>query len=509
MSDARDPDDPPGRQQSAPLRLSSPAGRWLLFVAVLGSAVAQVEATVVNVALPAVGRSLGADVAALQWVLNGYLLTLAGLILLGGSLGDRYGRKRVFLIGVVVFCLASLVCAVSPTIEVLVAARVVQGVGSALLTPGSLAMLEALLRPEDRSRAIGAWSALGGVAAAIGPLLGGWLVELSWRWVFVLPVPLGVMVAVVGLVRLPESRDPRATGALDVAGAVLATLALGAATLALVQAREAPAGVVAAVGLVALVAGAVFVRVERRAEQPMLPLDFFASRLFVVSNLLTFVVYAALGGVFFLFVVFLQTALGYSPLAAGAAALPITVLMLLLSARVGALTDRIGPRVPLTVGPALIAAGMLLMLRISPGDDYVATVLPAVVVLGLGLSATVAPVTATVLAAVDERSAGTASGVNNAVARTAQLAAVAALPALVGLSGDDFADPVAMTDGFHAAMVICAALSVLGALVALVAIPRRAAAAPPAEEHEHHLCCGVSGPPLRPTSPTSPTSPHR
>ena len=380
-----------------PLELDSAPGRWLLLVAVLGSAVAQLEATVVNIGLPAIGDDLDAGVAALQWVLNGYLLTLAGLILIGGSLGDRYGRRRIFVLGVTIFTVTSLACAIAPTIEVLIAARLLQGVGGALLTPGSLAMLEALLREQDRARAIGAWSALGGVAGALGPLLGGWLVGFSWRWVFVIPVPLGILVAILGLTKIPESRDPTATGRIDLAGAALATVALAGITFALVQAPVGPIWLVVLAGVVGVGSAVIFWRVEHRTASPMLDPGIFSSRLFTVANALTFVVYAGLGGVFFLFVVFLQVSMGYSPLQAGLASLPITVLMLLLSSRAGALSERIGPRWPLTIGPVLIAAGMLLMVRISPGDGYVSHVLPAVVVLGLGLA--------------DDRRAGDGDGV--------------------------------------------------------------------------------------------------
>ncbi|WP_370248458.1 MFS transporter [Nocardioides sp.] len=488
------------------LALSSRRGRWLLTVAVLGSAVAQIEATVVNIALPAIGSDLDADVAALQWVLNGYLLSLAGLVLLGGSLGDRLGRRRVFVLGVALFTLTSALCAAAPNVETLVAARVLQGVGAALLTPGSLALLESLLRPEDRARAIGAWSALGGVAAALGPLLGGWLVEYSWRWVFLVPVPLGLLVVVVGTTRIPESRDPGASGRLDAVGAVLATAGLGLLTFALISASDgdrAAVGVAVVVGMLALVG---FWRYESRHRDPMLDPTLFASRTFTVANLLTFAVYAGLGGVFFLFVVFLQTTMGYTPLQAGSASLPITVLMLVLSARAGAVTTRLGPRLPLTVGAVLIAAGMLLLSAIDPGERYLTSVLPAVVVLGLGLASTVAPVTATVLGAVEDRHAGMASGINNAVARTAQLAAVAALPLVVGLTGDAYDDPVALATGFERAMWITAALALVGAVLAAVGLPPGPSSPPPgpvatdrSADDATHLSCGVAGPPVRPT----------
>lgn len=472
----------------------------MLAVTVLGSAVAQLEATVVNVALPTIGRDLNADVAGLQWTLNGYLLTLASLILVGGSLGDRFGRRRVFCIGVVWFTLASALCALAPSINVLVAARVLQGVGGALLTPGSLAIIEATFAPGERSKAIGAWSALGGVSGAIGPLVGGWLVQAaSWRWVFLINLPVGIFVVLAALRHVPESRDPEMAEGHDIRGSLLATLGLAGVTYALIDAEGgfSPIGIVAAILAPLALIG--FVWVERHARTPMLPLDIFASRQFTAANLVTFVVYGAMAGVFFLLAVELQTGLGYSPIEAGAATLPMTAMMLGFAARGGALAQRIGPRIPLTVGPLLIAAGMLLMTRIEPGASYVGTVLPAVVVFGAGLVFVVAPVTATVLAAAPERHAGLASGVNNAVARTASLLAVAVLPLAAGLSSDAYRDPVALTDAFHTAMRIAAVLAAAGGVLAWLTISsdvlERGAAAE--EEPAHHFThCGVGGPPL-------------
>ena len=433
------------------IRLDSAQGRWVLAVTVLGSGVAFLEATVVNVALPEIGRDLDADTAGLQWVLNGYLLTLASLILLGGSLGDRLGRRRIFNLGVVWFTAASVLCAVAPNVETLVAARVLQGVGGALLTPGSLAIIEATFHKDDRARAIGAWSGLGGVAAAVGPLLGGYLVDsVSWRAIFLLNIPLGAFVVVMANRHVPETKDPSATGRLDYAGATLVALGLAATTFALIQAPEAGSGmlvpVAAVVGVAALAA---FLWVEHRSSNPMMPLEVFASKQFTAANVVTFAVYGALAGVFFLLVAFLQISLGYSAIAAGAASLPVTLLMLLFSARAGALAQRIGARIPLTLGPLIIAAGMLLMTTISPGDSYVTGILPAVLVYGVGLTLVVAPVTATVLAAADANHAGVASGINNAVARVAGLVAVAVLPLIAGITGEAFYDPQAMTDGFR------------------------------------------------------------
>ncbi len=477
------------------IAFASGPGRWVLLVAVLGSGIAFLDGTVVNVALPEIGRDLDASTSSLQWMLNGYMLTLASLILLGGSLGDRLGRRRIFVIGVAWFTAASALCAAAPSDEALVLARLLQGVGGALLTPGSLAMIEASFRKEDRARAIGAWSGLTGVAVALGPLLGGWLVEaVSWRAIFLINLPLGLFVVLAASRRVPETRDPDADGPLDVTGALLAALGLGGTTYALI---EAPNGASAAVvvgavgGVLALLA---FLLVERRARNPMLPLTMFRSRQFSAANGVTFVVYAALGGVFFLLVAFLQISLGYSPIAAGSASLPVTALLLLFSARSGALAQRIGPRIPLTVGPLGIAAGMLLMTRIDPGDSYVGSVLPAVLVFGLGLVLVVAPVTATVLAAADERHAGIASGINNAISRVGGLLAVAVLPLVGGLTGDAFYDPAAMTDGFHMAMVVAAALSALGGLIAWLTIDPRVLAHEPAPAKYE---CPVTGTPLR------------
>ncbi len=495
-----------GSSPASGISFESKAGRWLLAVSVLGSGMAFLDGTVVNVALPDIGRDLGASTSALQWILNGYLLTLASLILLGGSLGDRYGRRRIFIAGVALFTFASLLCAVAPSVELLIVARLIQGVGGALLTPGSLALLEASFRPADRARAIGAWSGLGGVAGALGPLLGGYLIgAISWRAIFFINLPIGAFVIWAGARHVPESSDPTATGRLDLSGALLAALGLGGTTYALIEApgQGASAAVlVTAIGGVAAIV-AFFVG-EHRSKNPMLPLGIFASRQFSAANGVTFVVYAALGGVFFLLVSFLQISMGYTPIEAGAASLPVTALMLVFSARSGALAQRIGARIPLTVGPLIIAAGLLLMLRINPGDSYLSAILPAVLVFGAGLTLVVAPVTATVLAAVDSSHAGVASGVNNAVARVAGLLAVAVLPVVAGLTGDAFYDPAKMTHGFHVGMAVCAALAAAGGAVAWLTISGEVlhAEAEPGGDTPERLgedySCGIDGPPLRP-----------
>lgn len=495
-----------GAAEPAAVAFESAAGRWLIAVAVAGSGMAFLDGTVVNVALPKIGEDLGADTAALQWILNGYLLTLASLILLGGSLGDRYGRRRVFVAGVGLFTAASLLCAVAPTVEFLIGARLLQGVGGALLTPGSLAIIEASFRPGDRARAIGAWSGLGGVATALGPLLGGYLIgAVSWRAIFLINLPIGAFVAWAASDHVPESRDPMASGRIDLRGAALAALGLAGTTYALIEApgRGASAAVLVTAigGLAALVA---FFVAERRSPNPMLPLEIFASRQFSAANAVTFVVYAALGGFFFLLVAFLQISMGYTPVEAGSASLPVTLLMLVLSARSGALAQRIGPRIPLTLGPLMIAAGLLMLTGVGPGDSYLTGVLPGIVVFGLGLTLVVAPVTATVLAAADARHSGIASGVNNAVARVAGLLAVAVLPVAVGLTGNDFYDPAKMTAGFHTAMAICAALAALGGAVAWLTIAGGVLHAEPEPGGDtpdrlgEDYSCGIEGPPLRP-----------
>jgi EmrB/QacA subfamily drug resistance transporter len=482
----------------------SSAGRWVLAVTVLGSGMAFLDGTVVNVALPTIGRDLDAATSSLQWILNGYTLALASLILLGGSLGDRLGRRRIFVLGVCIFTVSSLICAVSPTVEVLIAARVAQGVGGALLTPGSLAMIESSFRPSDRPRAIGAWSGLTGVASAVGPLVGGYLVSaFSWRAVFLLNLPIGI--AVVALApHIPETRDPTARGRLDIPGATLGAIGLAGITYALIEGPDkglsAPIVATALVGVGGFVA---FLIRERRAPNPMMPLGMFVSRQFSAANAVTFVVYAAIGAFFFLVISFLQISLGYSPIAAGAATLPVTLLMLVLSARSGVLAQRIGPRIPLTAGPLMMAVGLLFLARINPGDSYVTGVLPGVVVFGLGLTLVATPVTATVLAAADERHAGIASGINNAVARVANLLAVAALPLVADLGGQRFYQPAAMTHGFHVAMIVAAGLAAIGGAIAWLSItddalraePKRRGQAPVAVATNHS--CALAGPPAQ------------
>ncbi|MEV7180893.1 MFS transporter [Kitasatospora sp. NPDC093679] len=495
-----------GDRTAQAIRMGTPRARWVLLATVLGSGMAMLDGTVVNVALPRIGEDLDASLAALQWTVNAYLLTLAALILLGGSLGDRYGRRRVFLIGVAWFAAASAICAAAPTIEVLIAARALQGIGGALLTPGSLAMLQAVFHPDDRGAAVGAWSGLGGVAAAVGPFLGGWLVDgPGWRWIFLINVPVAVAVIAVAGRHVPETRDPDRSGRFDVPGAVLAALALAGVTYALTD-TSSPFAPVA--GLLGVLFGVAFVLVERRAEEPMLPLELFSSRLFTSVNLVTLCVYGAFSGVFLLLTVQLQVVSGFSPLTAGVALVPITVLMLSFSSRAGRLGRAVGPRLPLFLGPVICAAGVLLMLRIGPDASYWADVLPAVTVLGCGMTLLVAPLTATVLAAVDVRRAGIASGVNNAAARAAGLLAVAALPALAGLSGNAYRVPAEVDDAFETAMTICAGLLAAGGLLALATV--RSDALEPEREIAEPNCgwrCDTTTPPIDPGHPARRTDP--
>ncbi|MCP2340789.1 MFS transporter [Actinomadura rupiterrae] len=495
------------------VRLSQPQGRWILLATVLGSGVASLDATVVNVALPKLAGDLGASMAGLQWTVNAYTLTLAGLILLGGSLGDRFGRRKVFVIGVVWFAVASLLCGAAQNVGMLIASRALQGVGGALLTPGSLAIIQASFDKDDRPRAVGAWSGLSGVAGAIGPFAGGWLVEVAgWRWVFLLNAPLAVIVVLVALRHVPETRDPEATGRFDFAGAVLAALTLAGTTYALTEAPNKGSGAsVAVAGAVGIGCAVAFVLVERRLgrpgghhPQPMLPLTMFANREFSAVNAVTFIVYGAMGVMFFLFVLNLQVVAKFTPIEAGTALLPTTAMMLLLSSRAGGLAQKIGPRIPMTVGLLLAAGGMALVSRVGAHASYWRDVLPGVLVFGLGLSAMVAPLTATVLASADVRHAGIASGVNNAVARAAGLLAVAAIPPLVGLTGDAYRDPAKFSHGFHQAMLVCAGMLVAGAVLTLFTVKEDTLkAAPPSQKPECKTHCAVGAPPLESEHPAT------
>jgi EmrB/QacA subfamily drug resistance transporter len=479
----------------AGLVLHSARGRIVLAATVGASGMAMLDATIVNVALPHIGDEFNASVSALQWVLTGYLLALASLILLGGALGDRFGRRKIFVIGTVWFAGASLLCGASPNIEVLVAARVLQGVGAALLTPGSLAILQASFRENDRAAAVGAWSGLGGVAGAIGPFVGGWLVDgPGWRWAFLINVPVAAVVVVCTRAAVPESRDPHAVRGLDLVGAALAVVSLGAATWALTEAG--PRGwtdpAVIGAGIVAALGIAAFVLRMLRVPDPLVPPALFRSRDFTVTNLATVLLYGALGVSFFLVVYQLQVAAGWSGLQAGTALLPATLLMFAFSARSGALAQRIGPRLQLTVGPLLTGAGLLLLSRIGSDPDWVTDVLPGALVFGFGLVTFVAPLTATVMGSVDSDHVSIASGVNNAIARTAGLASVAVIPVVSGLSIAVGAAEV--THAYRVSLMIAACVAAAASPLSFVGLATHART----RRSARRTFCAVDGPPLQP-----------
>lgn len=419
----------PGASRAhAPSSRSRATGRWVLTASVLGSSLSFIDGAVVSVALPVLQREFGASVSSAQWVVEAYQLFLSSLVLLGGSLADRYGRRRIFVLGTIVFAAASLGCGIAPDVRTLIAARALQGIGGALLVPASLAMLGAAFSEHERGRAVGTWSALTAIATAVGPALGGWLVQaISWRVVFLVNLPIAAAVLWIALRRVPESRNPGAVG-LDLAGAALATAGLGALVFGLIEAPQVGWGhptVWAPIAGGAAMLGA-FVAVELRSKHPMVPLRLFRSVTFTAANGLTLFMYAALAGTFFFLPFWLIQAHGYTPVASGASLLPVVVAMASLSRLSGKLADRIGPRIPLTVGPLLAAAGFALF-AVLPEGSYAVSVLPALVVLGTGLGIAVAPLTATVLNSVDRKNQGAASGINNAIARVAGLLAIAVL----------------------------------------------------------------------------------
>lgn len=452
--------------------------RGVLLATVLGSAIAFLDGTVVNVALPAIGRGLGADLGGLQWTVDAYLLTLTAFLLPGGALGDRLGRRRVFVVGLVAFGLTSALCAAAQTVTQLSVARLAQGAAAALLVPGSLAILRSSFRGEDEGRAVGTWAALSALATAAGPVAGGWLAERSWRSIFLVNVPLVAVAVWAALRHVPESREP-SRGPPDLAGAGLAAAGLGGVVFALVEGGgrgAAPAVVAAAAGgAAALVA---FLWLESRRAAPMLPLGLFRSRTFTAVNATTLAVYFGLGGAFFLLVLQLQAGLGWTPLAAGAALLPVTALVTLLSPVAGRWAARVGPRPFLAGGPALVAAGLWLLAGVARGDGYVRGVFPGVLLLAAGLGLTVAPLTSAALDAAPRERAGIASAVNNAVARLAGLLAVAALPLASGIPRGALAAGD-LGPGYARALGLCAAVTLAGGLVALLGLRPAAPSRPP------------------------------
>ena len=470
--------------------------RTLTLVAtILASGIALLDTTIVNVALPAMREDLGGGLAVQQWVMNAYLLTLGSLLLVGGSLGDLFGQRRVFWLGVAGFGLASLLCALAPNIETLVAARAVQGAASALLTPASLAVISEVYEDaKERGAAIGTWTAWGGIAAVAGPLAGGLLIDsVGWRWIFGVNVPFVLVTLLLIRVAVPPL-EGKPCPRLDFVGSALCALGLAGPVLALIEQPSRGWGDPIVVG--GLVGGAVllaaFVWWERTISDPMLPLGLFRRRNFGWANLETLLVYAAISSFFFFLVIFLQEQAGWSALEAGLSGIPVTLLLFLLSSRVGALSQRYGPRLFMGLGPVVCGLGLLPLLLVDDDVSYVVDVLPAMVLFGLGLTLTVAPLTATVMADAGRGSGGTASGVNNAVARVAGLLGIAAVGVAVASRGDGTVD----VSGFHVGMAITAAMLVIGGIFGFIGIRNRPAAPEqppaPAVTPETTFCPGRS-----------------
>ncbi|HLW45596.1 MAG TPA: MFS transporter [Acidimicrobiales bacterium] len=465
---------PPGGSSAGTasyVALRSAPGRWVLLATVLGSSLAAIDGTVVGIALPVIGRQFHVPLVSVQWVVTAYLLMLSSLLIVGGSLGDRFGRRRIFLIGVVWFAVASAACAAAPNSAVLIATRAVQGAGAALLVPASLAIVQAAYVEKDRARAIGAWSGLGGVATAAGPLVGGYLVTAaSWRWIFLLNVPLAVIILATSR-HVPESSDESAPP-IDRPGAVLTIISLAGITYGLVE--GAALGWMAAPVLAALCVGGVgaaaLVVIELRSSHPILPVGLLRNRQLVAANACTLFVYASLSGALFLLPIQLEVGDHYTPFDAGLSLLPLTVVMLVLSSPSGALSARIGPRLQMTAGPVVVGAGLALLARAASGSSYPSVVLPAILVFAIGLGVTVAPLTATALGAVSDEHSGLASALNNDVARVGGLVAVAIIPAIAGLSGGAYLHAAPLAHGFRIAIFVTAGWCVIGGLAAAVGI---------------------------------------
>ena len=447
--------------------------RRTLIAAILGSSIAAIDGTIVNVALPSIQSDLGGGLQAQQWISNAYTLTLGSLILIGGSLGDIYGKRRIFEIGVASFGILSLLCAIAPTAEMLITARALQGAAGALMAPSSLAIIVAAFSERERGKAIGSWTAWGGIAIIVGPLAGGTIVDqASWRWIFAINVPLVIVTLIFA--RGAAADAPVARRRIDFVGAALCVLGLSGIVFGLIE--QPNYGWSSPLTISTVVGGALlfiaFVAYERRAAHPMLQLDLFVRRNFAIGNVQTLSMYAGLSILFFFLFIFLQQVAGYSALKAGLTTIPSTLIMFALSSRMGALADRFGARPFLAGGPLLAAAGILLFLRTGLETSYFADLLPALVVFSLGLTMTVAPLTATVLAGVDASDAGIASAINNAIARVAGLIGVAGIGAFVSgqLVGDTFAPNSGSVQAFHQAIVICAALVAAGGVLAFFGI---------------------------------------
>jgi EmrB/QacA subfamily drug resistance transporter len=500
---------PPARPRARAARILSARDKQLTLVAAtLGTFIALLDGTVVNVALPAIREDLGGGLAGQQWVVNAYLLMLGSLILIGGSLGDVYGEKRVFFAGVTGFGVMSALCAAAPSIEVLVGARALQGVFGALLTPASLAIIVAAFPEDERGKAIGTWTAYAGIAAVVGPLVGGWLVDaFDWRWIFAINVPF-VAVTLLVATRMPGMAPDKVGRRPDWPGAGLAALGLAGPTLGLIRQPEhgwADPSVLLPITVGLVLLGA-FVAWERRAADPMLPLGLFGRGNFAWGNVETLAMYGGLGAMFFVLVLFLQQVGGYTALEAGLATLPTTIVMFALARRFGMLADRVGPRLFMGTGPLVSAVGVLyLLVAVDTDPDFVTEVLPGVVIFSLGLSITVAPLTAAILADADAQNAGIASGVNNAVARVASLLATAAVGAVIGGTLD--------LDGFRTALWFAAGLLVSGGVVGLAFIrnaPRRdvhAEECPGAALHAAPVDAARNARPLAPAGSGPPPEP--
>ena len=461
---------PETRQASSP----TAHPRLVLAATILASSLAFVDGSVVNVGLPAIGRSLHAGSADLQWMVNAYLLPLSALLLLGGAAGDRYGRRRLLIAGTAVFALASVGCALAPSLFVLLASRFAQGVGAAMLMPNSLALLGVTFEGEAKGRAIGVWAATGAAMGAVGPVLGGWLIDVaSWRAVFLINLPLAAGAILLAWRYAPRDRDGR-DQPLDLPGGVLATLGLGVLTWALTigsgKGGWSGGAIVATAASIGLLAAFVWVE-RRRGDHAMMPLGLFTSRPFVGLTLLTLALYGALGGLLVLIPYVLIQAARYSAAAAGAALLPFPLLLAVTSPFMGALAGRIGPRLPLTIGPLVVAGGLLLALRIDARADYWGQVAPAILVIAVGMSGAVAPLTTAVLSAVDERHTGSASGFNSAAARTGGLVATALLGSVLAASG------ASLIAAFHGALMAAAAACLAASLSAASLLGGRAAKA--------------------------------
>ena len=457
------------------VRLRTPAGRWVLAATVIGSGMSFLDGLIVNIALPKIDHDIHLGVSGLQWVVSGYLLSISALILLGGALGDLYGRRRIYIVGLVIFTIASMGCGLAPTTFWLIIARIVQGIGGALMVPASLAIIQSVFDPEDRGQAIGTWTGLSTIFTGLGPFVGGVFVTYtSWRWAFFINVPLGVISYFVSMRHVPEHRG-NANTRVDFVGAILCAIGLGALTYFGIAIGSASHGntptITAVVGIICIAA---FIAWEAHTPHPMMPLSLFKSRQFSWVNVCTIIFYGAfVGGITFLQVQ-LQVGLHYTPLGAALASLPVSVMMFFLSGRFGALSQRVGPKIPMTVGPLLVSVALVGMAQIHDGSTYLTFVLPRILIWGLGLSMIVAPLTSAALACAPQDFVGVASAINNAASRVGQALAIAALPALAHISSSASLGGADFQRGYPRALHISAALCLSSAVIALLFIRKNA-----------------------------------